>query len=215
MTEVRHPLFARAFHRLSRLMERELGSQRDELLAGLCGRVLELGAGNGASFAHYPGTVDEVIAVEPEPYLRAKATQAAARAPRPVTVVDAVADALPVEDAGIDAAVCSLVLCSVPDQASALAELRRVLRAGGELRFLEHVRSPTPGKARAQALLDRSGAWPKLAGGCHCARDTAAAIAGAGFQIEGTHDFNLGPGWSITNPHLLGVAHAGSAEGEQ
>jgi ubiquinone/menaquinone biosynthesis C-methylase UbiE len=214
VTEVRHPLFARAFHRMSRLMERELGSQRDELLAGLSGRVLELGAGNGANFEHYPGTVEEVIAVEPEPYLRAKATQAAARAPRPVTVVDAVADALPVEDGGVDAAVCSLVLCSVPDQASALAELRRVIRAGGELRFLEHVRSPSSGKARVQALLDRSGAWPKLAGGCHCARDTAAAIAAAGFRIQRTHDFNLGPPWTNTNPHLLGAAHA-AAEREQ
>jgi ubiquinone/menaquinone biosynthesis C-methylase UbiE len=205
---VQHPLFARAFHRLSALMERELGDQRDELLAGLSGRILELGAGNGANFAHYPSTVEEVIAVEPEPYLRAKATQAAARAPRPVTVVDAVADALPVEDACIDAAVCSLVLCSVPDQATALAELRRVLRAGGELRFLEHVRSPTSAKARAQGVLDRSGTWPKLAGGCHCARDTEAAIAGAGFRIQRTHDFDLGPNWSITNPHRLGWARA-------
>ena len=188
-------------------MERELGHQRDELLAGLSGRILELGAGNGANFAHYPSTVEAVIAVEPEPYLRARATQAAARARRPVTVVDAVAEALPVEDASIDAAICSLVLCSVHDQASALAELRRVIRAGGELRFLEHVRSPARAKARVQGLLDRSGSWPKLAGGCHCARDTEAAIAGAGFQIQQTHDFDLGPGWSVTNPHRLGWAH--------
>lgn len=212
--EVRHPLFARAFDRLSGLMEREVARHRDELLAGLSGRVLELGAGNGMNFTHYPATVEEVVAVEPEPYLRARATRAASRASRPVTVVDAVADALPVADASFDAAVCSLVLCSVPDQALALAELRRVVRAGGELRFFEHVRSPAARKARFQELLDRSGAWPRVAGGCHCARDTRAAIEAAGFRIERARPVDVGSQWMPTNPHLLGRARRVATEDE-
>jgi ubiquinone/menaquinone biosynthesis C-methylase UbiE len=206
--EVRHPLFARLFHRLSRLMEREVALHRDELLADLRGRVLELGAGNGINFAHYPRTVDEVVAIEPEPYLRAQALQAAARAPLPVQVIDGVADALPFDDASFDAAVCSLVLCSVPDQHVALAELRRVVRAGGELRFLEHVRSPHPRKASLQAALDRLRVWPQVAGGCHCARDTRAALQTSGFEIDRVRSVDVGPGWMITNPHLLGRARA-------
>ena len=207
-TAVRHPLFARAFHQLSRLMERELGAHRDELLAGLSGRVLELGAGNGTSFAHYPDTVEEVVAVEPEPYLRDHAIRAAASARLPVSVVDAVADALPFEDAGFDAAVCCQVLCSVPDQPRALAELRRLLRPDGELRFMEHVRSPNSRKARLQDIPDRLGLWPRVAGGCHCARDTPAAIESCGFRIERVRSFDLGPGWLLTNPHMLGWARA-------
>ncbi|MBV9002960.1 MAG: class I SAM-dependent methyltransferase, partial [Solirubrobacterales bacterium] len=151
-------------------MEREVGKRRDELLAGLSGRVIEIGAGNGINFTHYPPTVTELAAIEPEPYLRGKARAAASGAPVPVIVRDASADALPFADATFDAAVASLVLCSVPDPAAALAELRRVLSPGGELRFMEHVRGEDPRKAAAQKWLDRSGIWSFLGGGCHCAR---------------------------------------------
>ena len=89
---------------------------RDELLAGLNGRVIEVGAGNGLNFRHYPAAVTEVVALEPEPYLRQRAEQATAAAPVPVTVVAGVADALPADDAVFDAGVASLVLCSVPEQ---------------------------------------------------------------------------------------------------
>src|SRR4051794_7422805 len=111
----------------------ELGvaAHRRELLDGLEGRVVEIGAGTGASFRHYPLGVSEVVAVEPEPYLHALATQAARGAAVPVRVVDATAEALPLDDGSCDAAVASLVLCSVADPAVALAELRRVLRPGG------------------------------------------------------------------------------------
>jgi len=205
-SEVRHPLFARFFNRFAGLMERELGDRRRELLAGLSGRVLEVGAGNGMNFRHYPATVHEVVALEPEPYLRGKAELAAREAKVKVGVGSAAAYPLPLEDASVDAAVTSLVLCTVPDPEAALGELRRVLKPGGELRFMEHVRAERPRKARVQDWSDRSGIWPRVAGGCHCARKTIAAIEAAGFEIERVRDFGLGPSWGITHPHVIGVA---------
>jgi rhodanese-related sulfurtransferase/ubiquinone/menaquinone biosynthesis C-methylase UbiE len=205
-TEVRNPVFARVFSLLARTMEREVAQYRAELLAGLAGRVVEIGAGSGLNFAHYPTSVDEVVAVEPEPYLRAKAAEAAAGAPVRVTVTDALAGALPFEDGSFDAGVCCLVLCSVPDQAQALAQLRRVLRPSAELRFFEHVRAASPRKARVQRALDRSGVWPRLAGGCHSARDTRSAITAAGFAIDRARELTVGPRWGLTNPHVLGRA---------
>jgi ubiquinone/menaquinone biosynthesis C-methylase UbiE len=204
--EVKHPLFARCYHRLSGLMEREAGHHRREMLAGLSGRVVEIGAGNGMNFRHYPSTVEEVVALEPEPFLRARAEEAARRAPVPVSVGDAVADRLPLDDGRFDAAVASLVLCTVPDLPRALAELRRVVGAGGELRFFEHVRSDNPAKARVQTWLDRSGVWSRVAGGCHCARDTVGAIEAAGFQVQRVRAVTIGPAWGVTNPHIVGVA---------
>jgi ubiquinone/menaquinone biosynthesis C-methylase UbiE len=205
---VHHPIFARFFDRLSRLMEREAGRHRDELLGGLAGRVVEVGAGNGINFAHYPDSVNEVIALEPEAYLRQKAQRAARDASVLVIVRAGVAAALPLKDASVDGAVASLVLCTVPDLPAALAELRRVLKPGGELRFMEHVRSPHPGKARLQQGLDRSGIWPRLGGGCHCGRDTVTEIQSSGFQLNRVRRYALGPSWIVTNPHVLGSALA-------
>jgi SAM-dependent methyltransferase len=180
---VRHPLFARLWSVMSRHEPAEIRRHRDELLAGLSGRVIELGAGAGSNFAHYPTTVEHVVAVEPEPYLRERARAAAAGANVSIEVLDGVADRLPAEDCSFDAAVACLVLCTVPDQVSALAELRRVLRPGGELRFYEHVRSDRPALALSQRAVDRV-FWPRAFGGCHTARDTPAAIAAAGFEVE-------------------------------
>jgi len=201
-----HPIFARVFDRLSRLMEREAGEHRQELVAGLHGRVVEIGAGNGMNFGHYPPTADEVIALEPEAYLRKKAQAAAQAASVPVSVRDGRATPLPFADASFDAAVVSLVLCTVPDPVAALCELRRVLKADGELRFMEHVRAEGPPKSSVQHWLDRTGIWPRLGGGCHCARDTIGAIETAGFRIDRVQSYPLGPGWNVTNPHVLGSA---------
>src|SRR5215212_6453733 len=146
-----HPLFARLWIKLAPKAEpKGAADHRDDMLAGISGRVLEMGAGSGLNFSHYPGTVTEVIAVEPEPTLRAAAEQAATGAAVPIKVVDGVADRLPGEDADFDAGVASLVLCSVPDQATALAELKRVIKAGGQLRFFEHVLAQTRRLARVQ-----------------------------------------------------------------
>jgi ubiquinone/menaquinone biosynthesis C-methylase UbiE len=205
-TAVRHPVFARLYSRLSPGVERKGGAEhRTELLEGVSGRVVEIGAGNGLNFAHYPAAVSEVVAVEPEPYLRERAADAAATAPVPVRVVDGVADALPAEDGTFDAAVASLVLCSVPDQATALAEIRRVLRPGGELRFYEHVVSDRPRTARTQRRLDDWGLWPRLAGGCHAARDTTAAIEVAGYRIERCRRFPFAAG-PVSLAHVIGLA---------
>ncbi len=210
-SQVHHPVFARVFNRLSETMEREIGHDRDDLLAGLSGRVVEIGAGNGGNFRHYPQTVREVIAVEPEPYLRHKAQGAASQAPVSVQVHDAVAGELPLESASCDAAVASLVLCTVPDVPGSLAELRRVLKPGGELRFIEHVRSDNPRRARLQLALDRSGIWPLVGGGCHCGRATLQSIEGAGFRIQHARRLDLGPSCLITHPHLIGAAIADHA----
>ena len=206
--EVRHPVFARCYERLSGVMEKELAEHRRELLAGLSGRVVEVGAGNGMNFRHYPASVDEVVALEPEAYLRERAEEAAVGAAIAVGVSAATAEALPFDDESFDAAVACLVLCTVAHPAGALSELRRVLKPGAELRFLEHVRSGRRRKARSQRLLDRSGVWPWFAGGCHCARDTVSAVEATGFRIERIGDFDLGPSWVVTNPHVSGVARA-------
>ena len=107
-----HPLFARFYDRVSPAMEREVGAYRDELLGELAGRVVDLGVGNGASLSHYPSTVSEVVAIEPEPYLRARAAEAAGSAPVPVTVIDALADALPLETASPSSTGRSTSTCS-------------------------------------------------------------------------------------------------------
>ena len=202
-----HPVFARLYPRISRGAERSGGAEhRRRLLAGLEGRVIEVGAGHGLNFAHYPPSVTQVVAVEPEPRLRGLAVKAADGAPVPVEVRDGTAEALPAQDGEFDAAVASLVLCSVPDQATALRELARVVRSGGELRFYEHVVSNRPASARIQRALDAT-VYPFLAGGCHCARDTGAAIREAGFQVLSEERFGFKPGRiEPAIPHILGTA---------
>jgi ubiquinone/menaquinone biosynthesis C-methylase UbiE len=204
---IHHPLFARFYERLSANEDRRgAGEHRTELLDGLSGRVIEVGAGNGRNFARYPAAVTEVLAVEPEPRLRASAQKAAAAASVPIRVVTGLAGDLPAEDAGFDAGIASLVLCTVPDPDAALAELRRVIRPGGELRFYEHVVSERPAAARVERALDAT-VYPRLAGGCHLARDTVTAIERAGFEIRSCRRFAFGP--SSLGPqvaHVLGTA---------
>jgi SAM-dependent methyltransferase len=207
-TDIERPRFARMYPKAAARAERRGATEhRRRLLADLSGRLVELGAGNGLNFGHYPPAVTEVVAIEPEPSLRAAAEAAAQRAGVPVTVRAGTADRLPLEDGEFDGAVASLVLCSVPDQASALAELRRVLRRGGELRFYEHVVARCQPMRTILRLADRSGLWPALAGGCHPARDTGAAIEAAGFAIERCERFGFKAGsLQPSVPHILGVA---------
>lgn len=207
-TDIEHPRFARAYMRMSKGGERRGATEhRRRLLAGLSGSVVELGAGNGLNFPHYPAEVTEVTAVEPEPTLRVAASRAAADAVVPINVVAGVADAIPLDDERVDAAVASLVLCSVPDQDRALAELWRVLRPGGELRFYEHVIPERQPKRLLLQMADRSGLWPTIAGGCHPARDTGAAIARAGFGVQRSERIDFAASrFEPAIPHILGVA---------
>lgn len=205
--KISHPIFARVYARVASVADPRAEQHRRRLVAGLTGRVVEVGAGNGLNFKQYPATVTEVVAVEPEPHLRGLATAAAGSASVPVTVVDGTADALPLEDASVDAAVASLVLCSVPDQARALAELRRVIRPGGELRFYEHVLGEDDKTQRMQRTVGK--VWPFFSGGCHVDRDTVGAIAAAGFEVESADRFDFLPAKFIcepVRPHVLGVA---------
>jgi ubiquinone/menaquinone biosynthesis C-methylase UbiE len=204
---VRHPIFARCYARVGHLMDAEIGDHRRRLLAGLMGRVLEVGAGNGLNFPHYPAAVTEVLAIEPEPYLCRLALAAASQAPVPIRVVTGTAEALPAPDDTVDAVVASLVLCTVTDPDQALAETRRVLRQGGRLRFYEHVRAEDPRLARWQDRLQRPWGW--LVGGCHPNRDTVAAITAAGLRLEQLDRLDLQAMPPLARPHVLGLAERG------
>ena len=171
--------------------ERGATDHRRHLLEGLSGTVVEIGAGHGLNFPLYPPEVTEVLAVEPEPTLRSQAETAAQSADVPIRVLAGVADELPLRDESADAAVASLVLCTVPDQSRAFAEIRRVVRPGGELRFYEHVIPRSQPKRLLFQAIDRSGIWPAIAGGCHAARDTTGAITQAGFDIEEIERFGF------------------------
>lgn len=208
-----HPVFARVYSRVVAPGFARHGGDalRRRLLTGLSGTVVEVGAGDGANFAHYPDEVARIVAVEPEAYLRERA---AGHADERVELRDAVAERLPLGAGEADAVVCCLVLCSV-DQAAALAEAARVLRPGGELRFLEHVRAAEPGVRRtAQRAMDAT-VWPLLAGGCHLSRDTLGAVEAAGFSVVGVEEVALpGAGGRAGGPAgtgaVLGTAiHAG------
>jgi len=206
LAQFQHPRFARMYERISAESERRgTAGHRDRLLAGLSGRVIEVGAGNGMNFSHYPDTVTEVVAVEPDNHLRALADQATARAAVPVRVVAGHATALPAEDASFDAAVTSLVLCSFPDVPAALAEIRRVLKPGGELRFFEHVRSNHLVFGMLQDAI--TPLWSRVGGGCHPNRNTGAAIEAAGFGIEQIDRFSYAPlRFFPKHTHILGRA---------
>ena len=204
----RHPLFARVYARASVALEDAgVRDHRIELVGGLTGRVLEVGAGNGLNFQHYPPSVSQVVALEPEPYLRRLSQEAARKAPVPVRVVGGVAERLPAPDGSFDAAVASLVLCSVRDQSAALAEIHRVLRSGGVLRFYEHV-AAKGGRLRVlQRTLDAT-LYPHLSGGCHLFRPTVETIRSCGFEIGEVVEFDFRPCVlaAPAAPHVIGTA---------
>jgi SAM-dependent methyltransferase len=180
---------------------------RRRVLAGLRGRVLEVGCGDGRSFEHYPTSVTQLVAVEPDPNARAVAVERADAIDVPIDVVEGTAERLPAENGSFAAVVTMGVLCTVPDPMVALAEARRVLEPSGELRFWEHVRSPRLPFRLLQRSLDAI-FWTRALGGCETTRDTAAAIATSGFEfVSVDHGFHSSSLLTITAaPYIMGIA---------
>lgn len=184
--------------------EAGLREMRRELLAAARGRVLELGAGTGFNLEHYPEEIEDLTLVEPDPHMTAKLRPKVAGSGRKAEVVEAPAENLPFPNDSFDTAVVTLVLCTVPDPAAGLAEIKRLLRPGGQLLFLEHVRSRNPDLAEWQDRLERP--WRFLGDGCHCNRDTVAAIADAGFELEAVDRGALPKAPPIVRPLATGTA---------
>ncbi|TRW89073.1 class I SAM-dependent methyltransferase [Mycolicibacterium sp. 018/SC-01/001] len=176
---------------------------RRALLAGVSGRVLEIGAGTGLNLPRYPPNVGELIVAEPEPGMRNTLFRRVTHSHRGVRVVDAPAEALPLADDSVDTVVCTLVLCTVAEPERALREIKRVLRPGGRLLFIEHVRAQSRWLAACQSLLARP--WRVFAGGCDCTRDTMAVMTACGFSPEVEHANWRGMP-AIVHPLLIGSA---------
>lgn len=199
-----HPVFAWVYAKLGpRADASGTAEHRHELLSNATGRVVEVGAGTGLNFRHYPTTVIDVVALEPDLHMFRRLVGAMASASVPVQLRRTSADTIPVEDGSADTVVMSLVLCSVPDVPAALAEARRVLRPAGRLLFFEHVRSEDPRMARWQDRLERP--WGFFGAGCHPNRDTLGAIRDAGFEIHDVERFDERSAM-LAKPHILGWA---------
>ncbi|MEB3068727.1 class I SAM-dependent methyltransferase [[Mycobacterium] vasticus] len=188
-----NPLFARIWTFMSSRETEWLRDRRRENLQGLSGRVLEVGAGTGSNFAFYPDTVTEVVAIEPESQLRQVATEVAAGAPVPVTVLASTVEALDAASA-FDAIVCSLVLCSVNEPEEVLRGLFALLKPSGQLRYFEHVAS-AGARGGLQRLADAT-IWPRLFGNCHTHRDTERMITDAGFVVQASRRGHQFPAWA-------------------
>lgn len=181
-----------------------LRTHRERLLRNARGRVLEIGAGTGANLPFY-GDADSVTVAEPEAPMARRLARRIREQSRAIELIHAPAERLPVSDAQFDTVVSTLVLCTVPDQAAALRELRRVLKPGGALLFLEHVRSEDPALAVWQDRLNRVNRI--IAHGCNCNRATVAAIAAAGFTITTLQRENFPKAPPFVRPMVIGSAN--------
>jgi SAM-dependent methyltransferase len=190
---VDHPFFARIWPTIAEHETPKMRELRRDNLAGLSGRVLEVGAGTGTNFGLYPDSVAQVVAVEPEQRLVVRAREAAATAVVPIEVTNRTVESFSADEP-FDAVVCSLVLCSVAEPDSVLRQLLSLLRPVGELRYLEHI--ATGGiRGRLQRFVDATTLWPRLAGNCHAHRHTEQAIRAAGFEIDKTRTEVVMPAW--------------------
>lgn len=205
-------VFATVYDRLFVGAERDgFAAVRAEVASRASGRVLEVGAGTGLNLAHYPPAVKELILAEPDRHMAGRLRRKM-DADRPglggpvVTLIEAPAERLPVEDASVDAVVCTLVLCSAPEPSLVLAEVARVLRPGGIFSFAEHVRAADPGLARWQDRLNRPWGWCGCGCGCNCNRDTVAAVRSSPLQLEELRADQLRGIGPLVRPLAVGVA---------
>jgi ubiquinone/menaquinone biosynthesis C-methylase UbiE len=197
--------FTAAYDRgLKATEEAGLRQMRREVLAEAKGRTIDIGAGTGLNLELFPPAVSELVLAEPGPHMLKKLRAKLSGSARDASAVQSPAEKLPFEDASFDTAVFTLVLCTVPDPAAALAEAARVLRPGGKLLFVEHVRSEDPGLARWQDRLERP--WRFLGDGCHCNRDTVAAIEASPFLLEHVERGRLPKAAPIVRPLARGSA---------
>jgi ubiquinone/menaquinone biosynthesis C-methylase UbiE len=203
-------VFAALYDRMMRRGEaRSMGKRRGELVSNARGRTLEIGAGTGANIPHYPGAIQELILAEPFEPMRRRLERKLGESGKLARTLDASAEAIPLEDESVDTVVSTLVLCTVDFPDLALAEVSRVLRPGGQLLFIEHVRSHSPHVARWQDRLETP--WRHFGAGCRCNRDTIASIAAAGFstQHENVHWRGVPP---IVAPLVTGRAVKGQPD---
>jgi ubiquinone/menaquinone biosynthesis C-methylase UbiE len=185
--------------------EAGLRETRRRALVAARGRTIDIGAGTGANVGLFPEAVSELVLAEPDPHMLKRLRPKLAEAGVEAEVVAAPAAQLPFEDSSFDTAVFTLVLCTVPDSAVALAEAARILRPGGQLLFVEHVRSEDPKLARWQDRLERP--WRFCGDGCHCNRDTIATIEGSSFSVERVEKGELPKAPPIVRPLVSGRAN--------
>ena len=176
---------------------------RSRSMEGLSGVVLELGFGSGTNVGLYPAEVTRIVAVEPSADARKLAAKRIARSAIPIEFVGLDGQSIPLADDSVDHALSTWTLCTIPDLSAALSEVKRVLRPGGRLFFLEHGLSPVPAVARRQARFEP---WQKrFAGGCHLTRDMASLLADAGFVVDDLAEFDL------AGPKIMGHMYSGQA----
>jgi len=186
--------------------ENGLGAMRSELLAGARGRVIEVGAGTGVNVDLYGPGIEDLTLVEPDPHMAAQLRKRleAGEGGVPKHLVEAPAESLPFAADTFDTAVATLVLCTIPDPVAAIAEFARVLKPGGRLLFIEHVRSDDPGLARWQDRLEKP--WRFVGDGCHCNRNTEANLRASAFEVETVEHGKLPKAAPIVRPLIRGTA---------
>lgn len=198
--------FAALYERMLADVEKGgLREQRQELLARTTGRVLELGAGTGLNLEHYPRSLKRLVLTEPDPHMAKRLRKHVAESNIDAEIVEAPAEQLPFEDDSFETIVSTLVLCTVPDLGAALSETARVLKKGGRLLFIEHVRGEDERVARWQDRLH--GPWKLVGRGCNCNRDTLSAIR-AWLEVEDVRRGELSKMPPITRPEISGSARA-------
>jgi SAM-dependent methyltransferase len=183
--------------------EAGLRERRREVLSGARGRTIDIGAGTGANLDLFPAEA-EVVMVEPDPHMIKRLRHKLAESNAKVELVEAGAETLPFEDSSFHTAVFTLVLCTVPNPRAALAEAARVLKPGGQLLFVEHVRAEDPNVARWQDRLERP--WRAFADGCRCNRDTVANIEASPLTLDSVERGELPKSPPITKPMVWGRA---------